>query len=286
MPRFYFVSDLHGKQARYEKLADSILNGSPDAVFIGGDLLPWGGIPAPNEKRRNDFIDDYLAPKFGSLKKAMGGRYPRVLVIMGNDDVRIEEKKLIDASSSGIWDYVHNTKARVMGYTVYGYAHVPPTPFRLKDWERYDVSRFVDMLAVAPEDGIFTVPVSKRELLHTTIMDELRALAGGDDMERAIFLFHAPPYNTNLDRAALDGAMVNFAPVDTHVGSIAIRQFIESRQPLAALHGHIHESARITGAWRDTIGRTQLFSAAHDGAELALVEFDPDIPEKARRVLL
>jgi hypothetical protein len=48
----------------------------------------------------------------------------------------------------------------------------------------------------------------------------------------------------------------------------------------------VHESARITGTWRDQIGRTQLFSAAHDGPELALVEFDLDSPEGATRELL
>ena len=35
------------------------------------------------------------------------------------------------------------------------------------------------------------------------------------------------------------------------VGSIAVRQFIEERQPLIALHGHVHESR---GA--EQIGRT------------------------------
>jgi len=46
------------------------------------------------------------------------------------------------------------------------------------------------------------------------------------------------------------------------------------------LHGHVHESARLTGAWQDRIGRTVCLSAAHDGPELALVRFDL---EPARR---
>jgi len=36
------------------------------------------------------------------------------------------------------------------------------------------------------------------------------------------------------------------------VGSIAVRRFIEERQPLLTLHGHIHESARLTGDWRES----------------------------------
>ena len=94
------------------------------------------------------------------------------------------------------------------------------------------------------------------------------------------------PLPENVDRAALDGVTVDHAPVDVHVGSIAVRRFIESRQPRVTLHGHVHESARITGAWSDRIGRTILLGAAHDGPELALVRFDPRAPEGATRELL
>ncbi|MEJ2636882.1 MAG: hypothetical protein P8184_16535 [Calditrichia bacterium] len=108
----------------------------------------------------------------------------------------------------------------------------------------------------------------------------------GKYLINSIFLFHTPPYQTALDRAALDGKMIDYAPLDVHVGSIAVKRFIVGRQPLITLHGHVHESARITGKWQEKIGRTYAFSAAHDGPELALVKFDPEHPEKARRELL
>ena len=78
---------------------------------------------------------------------------------------------------------------------------------------------------------------------------------------------------------------MDHAPLDVHVGSIAIRRFIEARQPLATLHGHVHESARLTGAWQERIGRTVCLSAAHDGPELALVRFDLETPADASREL-
>lgn len=105
-------------------------------------------------------------------------------------------------------------------------------------------------------------------------------------MDRSIFLFHSPPHQTKLDRVALDGKKVDHVPMEVHVRSLAIRRFIESRQPLITLHGRVHESARITGSWRDRIGRTHLFSAAHDGPELAVVSFDPRDPEGAVRRLI
>ena len=80
--------------------------------------------------------------------------------------------------------------------------------------------------------------------------------------------------------------MVEHVQVDVHVGSIAIRRFIETRRPALTLHGHVHESPRLTGAWRDRIGPTVLLSAAHDGPELALVRFDLENPAGATRELV
>ena len=99
-------------------------------------------------------------------------------------------------------------------------------------------------------------------------------------------MFHSPPYQTALDRAALDGRMVDHVPMDVHVGSIAVQRLIEERRPMLTLHGHIHEAPRLTGTWRDQIGRTHAFTAAHDGPELALVRFDLDDLEAATRELL
>jgi Icc-related predicted phosphoesterase len=155
-----------------------------------------------------------------------------------------------------------------------------------KDWERYDVSRYVDPGCVSPEEGFRSVPVSVDTIRHETIADDLNRLIGGRPCERAIFLLHSPPHDCLLDRAALDGRMIDHAPLDVHVGSIAVRRMIESQGPLLTLHGHIHESARLTGAWRDRIGRTHLFSAAHDGPELALIRFDLDQLDDATRELI
>lgn len=61
-----------------------------------------------------------------------------------------------------------------------------------------------------------------------------------------ILVAHAPPYNTALD------VVWN----KQHVGSRALRTFIEHRQPWLTLHGHIHESPELTGQVQETIGKT------------------------------
>jgi len=284
--RAFFVSDLHGRVDRYEKLFAAVERDPPAAVFLGGDLLPSGFLLAGTAAPDEDFVTGFLAARFARLRSALGAAYPRVFLILGNDDPRREEEDLKAAEADGIWAYAHARRFALGPYTVLGYACIPPTPFLLKDWERYDVSRHVEPGAVSPEEGWRSLPADPHDMKYGTIQRDLAELAGADDLSQTICLFHAPPYQTALDRAALDGKMVDHVPLDVHIGSIAVRRFIESRQPLVTMHGHVHESARLTGAWMARLGRTICLSAAHDGPELALVDFDLRTPAAAARRLL
>ncbi|MCX5800827.1 MAG: metallophosphoesterase [Candidatus Eisenbacteria bacterium] len=287
MTRCIFVSDLHGNTERYQKLLRVIGKEVPQAVFLGGDLLPSGlSLRSSQGFSCSDFVEEYLVREFLLLREHMKGVYPRTFVVMGNDDVRCFEPSFVDGETKGAWEYIHNRKVPLESFQVYGYSYVPPTPFLLKDWERYDVSRYVDPGGVSPEEGSRSVSVPEEEKRNATIREDLDRLVGDDNLDRAVFLFHAPPYDSDLDRAALDGKMVDHVPLDLHVGSIAIRRFVETRQPLLTLHGHIHESARLTHSWRQRLGRTHAFSAAHDGSELALVRFSLEDLDSATRELV
>ena len=283
----FFVSDLHGRISWYQRLFKVIEEEQPGAVFLGGDLMPSGMMSLTNGSHTiHDFFHDFLHMHFSRLKKGMDQAYPQVFLILGNDDRRCDEVLFQEAEKEGLWHYMHDTKLVFDQYTVYGYAFVPPTPFLLKDWERYDVSRFVDPGCVPPEEGYRTVDIHKDIITYSTIQKDLEHLAGDDDLTNAIFLFHTPPYQTLLDRAALDGKKIDHVPLDVNVGSIAVKRFLEERHPLISLHGHVHESARITGHWKDRVGETHAFSAAHEGPELALVRFSPGAPERTTRELL
>ena len=281
--RCFFASDLHGSRDRYRALFAAAMEEQPQAVFLGGDLLPhhWGV-----RGGTGDIITDTIEPGVRSLRERFGDAAPVFFLILGNDDDRVSEEALVDGDRRGLWIYAHERWSDLGSQPVLGYAYVPPTPFLLKDWERYDVSRSIDPGCVSPEEGQRTVPVDPDVIRYGTIVADLDRLTEGRDLERAIFLFHSPPYRTVLDRAGLDGQSVDHVPLDVHVGSIAIQRFIESRQPSLTLHGHIHEAPRLTGEWRVRIGRTHCFTAAHDGPELALVRFDPDDLDNATRELL
>jgi Icc-related predicted phosphoesterase len=278
MTKCFFVSDLHGHTDRYEKLIREIREHKPGLVFLGGDLLPHG----MRRHIQDDFTSDFLFNRFDSLMNELGKDYPRIYLILGNDDPRIEEAKFISYSETGIWYYLHNRRDIFGEFTFYGYANVPPTPFRFKDWERYDVSRYIDPGCISPEEGFRSMEPGA-DLEWATIQGELKQLTGEEPMGKSVLLFHSPPYKTYLDRAALDGQMFDHVPLDVHVGSIAIMRFIEERQPWLTMHGHIHESSRLTGQWRQKFGATHSFTAAWDGPELALVEFDLEYPENAQR---
>jgi Icc-related predicted phosphoesterase len=259
----------------------------PDAVFLGGDLLPSGLFSlTAKESVPANFTVDVIQKGFLELKQKLKNEYPRVFIILGNDDGAQDEQFFIDAETLGIWEYVHFRKTNFDRFTVFGYSFIPPTPFMLKDWEKYDVSRFTDPGCVSPEEGFHSKPFQKHEVFYSTIEKDLKSLAGEDNLFDSIFLFHSPPYQTNLDRAALDGKYFEHVPLDVNVGSIAIRRFIEKKQPLITLHGHVHESAHLTGNWKDKIGNTFCFSAAHDGTELSMILFDIENPQAAERRLI
>jgi len=281
MSKCFFVTDLHGHIDRYEKLFLQIKEEKPEVVFFGGDLLPHRLKKIGNH---DDFTTDFLFPGLYKLKKNLKDQYPQIFLILGNDDARCEEGKFLIENNNGLFHYSNQQKILFGDYNIFGYSFVPPTPFQMKDWEKYDVSRYADPGCVHPTEGFRTFAPTE-DIEFATIQKDLEILTENEDVSKAIFLFHSPPYKTYLDRASLDGIMVDHVPMDVHVGSIAIKRFIEERQPYVTLHGHIHESTGLTGFWKQQIGNTVSFNAAHDGPELSIIKFDLKDPSMAKRTI-
>ena len=85
--------------------------------------------------------------------------------------------------------------------------------------------------------------------------------------EKFVLMVHDPPLGTKLDTTF----------TKKHVGSKAIKEFIEKRQPILAISAHIHESGGI-----DKLGESTLFypGALFEGY-YGIVEID----EKAKKVI-
>ncbi len=79
--------------------------------------------------------------------------------------------------------------------------------------------------------------------------------------ERAVFNLHCPPVDTKMDVAPLLDDQLRpiylpgGEPQMVHVGCKAVRTLLQRVQPLAGLHGHIHESRGY-----EKIGRTMCFN--------------------------
>ena len=280
-----FTSDLHGNESKYDRLFHYIEKFPPDALFLGGDLTrPVMNIRGVNPK--NNIFSHYILHNLQNLKDFLKELYPQIYLILGNDDSKIFEDEVIDIEKQGLWNYVHGKHVKWMGYDIFGYSYVPPTPFLLKDWERYDVSRFIEPCSIAPEDGIISFGDKNPENKYKTIKQDLENIADVYDLKRSIFLFHSPPYNTVLDRGDLDGKFIDHVPLDVHLGSIAIRDFINKYQPVLTMHGHIHESTKLTGSWKEVLGRTWCYNGSHNGPELSIITFNPAEPGSATRELI
>jgi len=96
------------------------------------------------------------------------------------------------------------------------------------------------------------------------------------DPKRAIFNFHAPPFNSNLDSAPQlkdDMTYVSGGRALIPVGSHAVRDAILQYGPVLSLHGHIHE-----GRGAVKLGRTLSVnpgSTYEDGVlQAAIVDLD------------
>jgi len=124
--------------------------------------------------------------------------------------------------------------------------------------------------------GFFGVSGSPFTPMHTPyeISEEeirKRADAGWRDVESAawkVFVPHAPPRDTKLDKIFLG----------KHVGSSAVREFIEQHQPDLVVCGHIHEARGI-----DSIGKTQMVNCGPVGrGHYAVIEVGEKIAVSLR----
>ncbi len=249
-PLCHFAADLHGSLERYEKLFAGV-----DARAAGG-ALPRRRPAARIRRRGRTAVGtatscrrpgappgspaqrDGAGPDRGSSRSSATTTRER-----GGGDAR--------ARARGLLDYVH------------GAPRVPrPRRLRLR-------LRAADAVPAQGLGALRRVALSRSRLrlARGGVADGRRCRRARSAAGRSPATSPSSPGDADLaagdlplPRAAVrDGArprrarrrMVDHVPLDVHVGSIAIRRFIEARQPLAALHGHVHESARLTGAWRE-----------------------------------
>ena len=273
MSEWLFTSDLHGQTSLYEQLVAIAAAHHPRAVLIGGDLCPHAG-GADGLERQRLFLEGFLVEFARRILEASHGL--ELLLMMGNDDWAGNDD-VLEKHDGRLWRVLHDRVVAVDGVSVAGLSWVPITPFGIKDWERWDDGREespVRLDGFVSHGGTLTPHRFDPARRSPTIADSLEALAARTLPAETVFVLHSPPRDTCCD---MIGARA-------HVGSRAIRSFIERHQPPLVLSGHIHESPRVSSSYRDAIGRTLAVNPGQFGSSrLCGVWFDPERVEQSMR---
>ena len=248
-----YTSDLHGEIHLYQDLLSLAVSSLSEMMVIGGDLLP----SFPPTRRYEDMIPNqktfttqFLSPFFKKMLETTS--IQQIFLIPGNWD--LDYLSLFRQATEGIVDLNQKGHRLKNGYELIGYPFVPPTPFRPKNYEKMDDPEAPwprqknpsYILSSDQTDQLTPIDpylyLRKRE----TIEEDLDRLSKPLNPKRTVYIMHSPPFGTRLD----------FIQGGKSTGSRSIKAFVEKNQPLLTLHGHIHESPELSGAYVDRIGET------------------------------
>lgn len=270
----FFVADLHGSEPVLNKVINSAKFYGVDTIVIGGDItgkllipivdigggrysLELFGVPTtiaakdlaetqkkirgtgsywtlvsrseydamatnPAEVKRH-FLEkmiEHLQSFYQKAEDRLRASGVKLYIIPGNDDY-VEVADFLKSRSS---DVVINFEQQVVElgeYQLVGYGKSNPTPWH-----------------------------TPRETSDAIIGQELRQLTATADASRSLLVAHAPPANTIIDKAPKLTADMKPVTSGGHmemvsVGSGEVRRVIEEFEPVAAFHGHIHESPGV-----------------------------------------
>jgi len=266
--RFIFVTDIHGNEKAYRDLFTTAEERKVAAVVFGGDILPMPTAIENFASGQRAFINSFLKPAIKDFRRRSNAE---IFLMPGNDDASGCADQLEALAREGLAKYIHMRVHEFGDLFIYGYRFVPLTHFGIKDWEKYDTAdQIPPRTAVSPfftrAKGIVTIDVEKAIRPRGTIENDFGNILSETDPANTIYVTHTPPYDTALD-IIFDGR---------HVGSRALRGFIEKTQPPLTLHGHIHESPSRSGRIFDTIGNTICVNPGDSKERLNALLIDSD----------
>jgi len=299
--RIYFATDVHGSDRCFRKFLAAASAYEADALILGGDVAGKAMVPIVAEgNARYSYSfqgasETVAADDLDGVKQRMtfNGFYPRVTepgeVRQMGEDPEYVAQLFEEAIAEQLTGWCELAAERL------------PDDVRCIITPGNDDPRAIDgILARASKvecPELMTVelgPVwlsssgntnrtpwdTDREFDEPELERQLREMVEPfADGRPLVFNFHCPPYDTGLDIAPkLDP---DFRPVLEHgnavdipVGSTAVRDAIERYQPVAGLHGHIHESANAR-----QLGRSWCFNPGSDYGSGALKGLILDLEE-------
>lgn len=278
----FFATDFHGSEICFRKFINAATVYGADLLVMGGDLsgklvipivkrdsgsyeatrhgetrvvdkddledfereirnqgfYPWHLEPGELQQYQNDedeverlfeqAIVDTVERWIDMAEKKFAGTGMQILFAPGNDDPEVVDNYIAERDSEH---------------------------FRLVEGSVVEIAPGHEMLSTGYTN--ITPWNTPREYPEEVIADRIESIARDlKNPETSIFNLHVPPYNSQLDTAPLVNPDMSVQTsmgqqMTGPAGSTAVRDALEKWQPLASLHGHIHESG---GTAR--IGRT------------------------------
>ncbi len=269
--RVFFATDIHGSEVCWRKFLNSAAFYKADLVVLGGDVTGKVMVPIVAHNGywqavvRGESIRMDTQTELEAVQKQIRnkGSYPAVVTPDELQNLSDEEgavdRRFSEEMIHSLDRWLDMADGKLQG------GQIPCVLNGGNDdiWEIDDIIESSPCVSFGEGksldlDGFHLVSMgwtnptpwdTFREAPEEELKQKIDAVAAQiPDMERAIFNFHAPPYGTGLDEApALDDTLrpMHGGAVMKPVGSTAVRDAINSYQPMLSVHGHIHESRGI-----------------------------------------
>ena len=290
--KVFFASDVHGSTTCFRKLVNSAQFYKADVVLMGGDLA--GKALVPLVANGSGWMANYSGSTFELETLEEAAEFERRIATVGGYTLRTDtefveqlrgDQALVEATLRGL--ILERTEELV----ALAAERLAGTGRRLLiGLGNDDFDEMIPLLDNGPvgyaADGLvdlgeltlaslgFSNPTpwhTNRELTEDELYARLAGIAEHADPSRTIFNVHVPPYDSGLDSAPrldenlqikLEGGEPDMIPV----GSTGVARAIADFQPIASLHGHIHEGRGTT-----TIGRTTVVNPGSEYDQASLL---------------
>lgn len=302
--RCYLCSDLHAANRAYRKLLNAIKTNHYEAhvVLIAGDLTGKAIVPIVAEGNGHyhaSFLDQQhhieTEHELQELERAISdiGYYPHrteedeIAALQANPEQMNElfRRKMIER----VGEWVALAEERI-GQSGVQFYMMPGNDDDFGVDEQIARSSYVinpvgktiqlnDFHELISFDYANPTPwQTPREWSEDEYYSRIKARAAElQNVGRAVFMIHVPPYDSGLDTAPeLDK---NLRPKVTMgdvlrvpVGSTGVRRALQELQPVASVHGHVHEAPG-----QSKIGRTACFNAGSEANQGILRGFVLDL---------
>jgi Icc-related predicted phosphoesterase len=292
--KIFYASDVHGSEVCFRKFVNAAKAYKVDVLVLGGDITGKALVPVVEEG------GVYRAELFGKVWEAKGeaelekvlsairaSGFYAVVMDRGEYEKVVSSPQLVSelfdkAMADTVRSWVKLAEERLKGAGVEVYI-MPGNDDRFVIDEALAESSLVvnpDGRVVEIKGGLKLVSLgasnptpwrTPRELPEEEIYKRLsRLVEEAGDPSSTILNVHAPPHGTILDLAPLLDSELKIVRRSgevemVHVGSTAVRKVVEEFQPLAGLHGHVHESKGVA-----KVGRTLCFNPGSDYSSGAL----------------